>query len=49
MSAHPFPIRKPHSAAPVEPYFQNVPQPAPHLRPLTALDQMYAYWGSDRA
>jgi hypothetical protein len=35
---------------PVEPYFsvEPVTQPALRLRPLTALEQMYAYWGSDR-
>jgi hypothetical protein len=50
MSIHPFP-RRPVLAVPVEPYFQpdlgaEVPV---RLRPLTALEQMYAYWGSDRA
>mgnify|MGYP003454529234 CR=1 FL=1 len=51
MSVHPF--RKPHRAAqpPLEPYYAAEPVilPAAHLRPLTALEQMYAYWGSDRA
>ena len=50
MSVHPF--RQPRrDAAPVlEPYFSSeaVTPPAPRLRPLTALEQMYAYWGSDR-
>jgi hypothetical protein len=51
MSVHPF--RKPLRAAqpPLEPYYAEEPVilPAAHLRPLTALEQMYAYWGSDRA
>jgi hypothetical protein len=51
MSIHPF--RKPLRAvpAPLEPYYaaEPGPAPAPLLRPLTALEQMYAYWGSDRA
>lgn len=50
MSIHPFP-RRPVAAQPVEPYFQAeraVESPI-RLRPLTALEQMYAYWGSDRA
>ena len=50
MSIHPFP-RRPVLAVPVEPYFQtdrNAEAPV-RLRPLTALEQMYAYWGSDRA
>jgi hypothetical protein len=48
MSVHPFPRpRKP--IAPLDPYFTAEPatRPAPRLRPLTALEQMYAYWGSD--
>jgi hypothetical protein len=48
MSIHPFPKQKP-LPAPIEPYFSAK---APHVqpvRPLTALEQMYAYWGSDRA
>ena len=50
MSIHPFPPR-PVIAVPVEPYFQSeFSAEAPvRLRPLTALEQMYAYWGSDRA
>ena len=48
MSVHPFPKLKPQ-AAPIEPYFSAVALPAQQLRPLTALEQMYAYWGSDRA
>ncbi len=51
MSVHPF--RQPRrDAAPVlEPYFQTEATglPAPRLRPLTALEQMYAYGGSDQA
>lgn len=48
MSIQPFLPRKP-VAAPLEPYFSAEPVgPAPHLRPLSALEQMYAYWGSDR-
>ncbi len=51
MSVHLFLNRKPKAIAPVEPYFS--PEPVdlvvPRLRPLTALEQMYAYWGSDRA
>ena len=50
MSVHPF--RQPRrDATPIlAPYFvaEAVSQPAPRLRPLTALEQMYAYWGSDR-
>lgn len=49
MSIHPFP-RRPVRAAPVEPYFQSdlsVDVPV-RLRRLTALEQMFAYWGSDR-
>ena len=50
MSVHPFLNRKPQSSGPIEPYFQAEPaSPAPRLRPLTALEQMYAYWGPDRA
>lgn len=50
MSVHPFLNRKPQAAAPIEAYFQAEPVVAtPRLRPLTALEQMYAYWGSDRA
>ena len=48
MSVHPFPKKQPQ-AAPIEPYFSAVALPAQILRPLTALEQMYAYWGSDRA
>ncbi|MFC3084754.1 hypothetical protein [Tabrizicola soli] len=39
------------SAVPVDAlYFQTDRQPETpvRLRPLTALEQMYAYWGSDR-
>jgi hypothetical protein len=50
MSVHPFLNRKPQASGAIEPYFQAEPVvPAPRLRPLTALEQMYAYWGSDRA
>lgn len=33
----------------IEPYYQADPRPVPvrNLRPLTAIEQMYAYWGSD--
>ena len=48
MSVHPFPKQKP-LAAPIEPYFSALVLPVQHLRPLSALEQMYAYWGSDRA
>lgn len=50
MSLHPFPFRK-VAAPPVEPYYQVERRIEPPLRllPLTVLDQMYAYWGSDRA
>ncbi|WP_167850968.1 MULTISPECIES: hypothetical protein [Tabrizicola] len=50
MSIHPFP-RRPAAPLPVEPYYQHDQATAPvvRLRPLTALEQMYAYWGSDRA
>jgi hypothetical protein len=48
MSIHPFP--RPVLSVPVEPYYQDQRsrEPAPLLRPLTAIEQMYAYWGSDR-
>ena len=51
MSVHPFQTRKPKAIAPIEPYFSAEPVDlaATRLRPLTALEQMYAYWGSDRA
>lgn len=48
MSIQPFPHRNPPTATPIEPYFSALPLPAIQLRPLTALEQMYAYWGSDR-
>jgi len=49
MSIHPFP-RHPQAVQPVEPYFQadRRSEAVVRLRPLTALEQMYAYWGSDR-
>jgi hypothetical protein len=51
MSVHPFRQSRPQAAAPIEPYFTAEPLtvPEPRLRPLSALEQMYAYWGSDRA
>lgn len=50
MSIHPFRQPRPAVQPPIEPYFSSEPVivPAPRLRPLTALEQMYAYWGSDR-
>ncbi len=50
MSVHPFPSRKP-APPPVDPYYQVDRRPEAPLRllPLTALEEMYAYWGSDRA
>jgi hypothetical protein len=50
MSIHPFP-RRPAAPVPLEPYYQPEKDLAPpvRLRPMTALEQMYAYWGSDRA
>ena len=51
MSVHPFRTSpRPVALAPIEPYFSTEPVTAalPRLRPLTALEQMYAYWGSDR-
>lgn len=49
MSVHPFLNRKPKLPVPFEPYFSAEPVAAlPRLRPLSALEQMYAYWGSDR-
>ncbi|MFO1204078.1 MAG: hypothetical protein U1E58_15710 [Tabrizicola sp.] len=49
MSVHPFP-RRLRAAVPVEPYFtaDRSAEPPVVLLPLTALEQMYAYWGSDR-
>ena len=40
----------PAVSEPLEPYFsfEPVTPPVHRLRPLTALEQMYAYWGSDR-
>ncbi|MDX5350625.1 MAG: hypothetical protein LPJ95_07965 [Paracoccaceae bacterium] len=49
MSVHSLPQRA--TAIPVlQPYFQadRLPATPVVLRPLTALEQMYAYWGSDR-
>lgn len=50
MSVHPFPHLRPEAAPALEPYFQadpNARKPVA-LRPMTALEQMYAYWGQDR-
>lgn len=49
MSVHPFPRRLRPSTL-VEAYFtaDRGAEPLVALRPLTALEQMYAYWGSDR-
>ena len=49
MSIDPVP-RRTAAPLPVEPYYQseNPDTPLIRLRPLTALEQMYAYWGSDR-
>ncbi|WP_294981755.1 hypothetical protein [Tabrizicola sp.] len=51
MSIHPFRQIRRDVAPVLEPYFspEVVTLPAPRLRPLTALEQMYAYWGSDQA
>ncbi len=50
MSIHPFP-RRPAAPVPVEPCYQPEKDLTPpvRLRPLTELQQMYAYWGPDRA
>ena len=50
MSVHPFVNRKPQ-VGPTESYFtvESVARSVPRLRTLTALEQMYAYWGADRA
>lgn len=50
MSVHPFPLPRPE-APPFDQYFQADRRPvAPiRLRPLVALDQMYAYFGTDLA
>jgi hypothetical protein len=49
MSVLPFP-RRPVVNQPVAPYFQSEQsaQPIVRLLRLSALEQMYAYWGSDR-
>ncbi len=51
MTVHPFPNRNSRPAAAVVAYFstEQVTTPMPRLRPLSALEQMYAYWGSDLA
>jgi hypothetical protein len=50
MSILPFP-RRPAANLPVESYDQSdrSAQPPVQLRKLSALEQMYAYWGADRA
>lgn len=50
MSVHPFRQSRSEAVPVLEPYFSAEPvsPAAPRLRPLTALEQMYAYWGSDR-
>ena len=48
MSVQPFPKKKP-LPAPIEPYFSATAAPVQPVRPLTALEQMYVYWGSDGA
>ena len=50
MSVHPFP-RRMTPALPIGSYYQpeRAAERPLRLRPLTALEQMYAYWGSDRA
>jgi hypothetical protein len=50
MSVHPFPRLRPAVALPIEPYYQADPaaRKIVPLRPMTALEQMYAYWGQDR-
>lgn len=50
MSVHPFP--RPRTLLPVlDPYYQTDRRAAPPVpyRPMTALDLMYAYFGSDLA
>jgi hypothetical protein len=49
MSVLPFP-RQPAANLPVESYYQadRSAQPPVPLRRLSALEQMYAYWGADR-
>lgn len=50
MSVHPFP--RPKAALPVlDPYYQTDRRADPPVpfRPMTALDQMYAYFGTDLA
>ncbi len=50
MSVHPFRLPRRDAPPVLEPYFspEVVALPLPRLRPLTALEQMYAYWGSDQ-
>lgn len=51
MSIHPFRQIRRDVVPVLESYFSPDAAilPAPRLRPLTALEQMYAYWGSDQA
>lgn len=50
MSVHPFPRPPRLPVQPVDRYFSVEPSPQPpiSLKPLTALEQMFAYYGSDR-
>jgi hypothetical protein len=54
MSVHPFPRRsvprQPVAAHPIEPYYQSDrgAEAVTRLRPMTAVEEMYAYWGWDR-
>lgn len=51
MSIQPFRQNRRDTVSALAAYYSTepVPLPAPRLRPLTALEQMYAYWGSDQA
>ena len=50
MSIHLIPKLSAHALSLGEVYYadERPSPPAPNLRTLTALEQMYAYWGSDR-
>lgn len=51
MSVHPFPRRAAlHPPVVEEPYYQTdrSAEVTVRLRPMTAIEQMYAYWGFDR-
>jgi hypothetical protein len=50
MSVHPFISVRSKPRPPFDAYFTAEPSALPpvRLRPLTPLEQMYAYWGSDR-